>query len=522
MGLRTPSKFKVFGAQAKAGAEQQKEARENLKKPGEATKSALGGMGSAGTGMVAATTGAQQSATKKLNETSTEMGETVSASMIPVASGSQTSNVYTTANATTPTAVTAVSGEGGDVQSTTNVVTQLTENINNVQKQIDDLTTAISNASAADAKALTDKKTELENTLKNYMAKLNEENLGQIAGQSQAEIDAEKQAIIMAQRGGGNVSKLATVFGGRREITDPALASQIYGKDLELLQPEAAAALEASERAKTESEEQIGAYSERGKQIKTDVEEAVTKEQEKLTGLKEGYEGLRAKGYTDDQIIELYGDDVDKYFKVETDKDGNITKITGDNISATKKALADTKKSLEDQKVDAEKDVTRAQQVETKQLDSSYQNINKIVEDITGWGGWIGEQGSKKLAPISETMKNLVADFREKESTFKTPEERQDALVKLRSDIEVQKGNVAGELAAFLGDTNTNFWDAAKAAQTIIDNDLMAKLPESTKQVIKERMDREMIKLSVRRNKGAYDWAGKLYIAFGGEIPVVQ
>ena len=40
MGLRTPSTFGTFSAQAKAGAEQQKEARENLKKPGEATKSA--------------------------------------------------------------------------------------------------------------------------------------------------------------------------------------------------------------------------------------------------------------------------------------------------------------------------------------------------------------------------------------------------------------------------------------------------------------------------------------------------
>lgn len=72
MGLRQPSATGAFFAQMKAGAEQQKQAREKLQKP-----QALGGSATAGTQMVAATTKAQQAATGQVEQARQQASDTL-------------------------------------------------------------------------------------------------------------------------------------------------------------------------------------------------------------------------------------------------------------------------------------------------------------------------------------------------------------------------------------------------------------------------------------------------------------
>lgn len=506
MGLRTPSRFKTFGAQAQAGAEKQKQARENLMKPGEATKSALGGRASAGTQMVSATTGAQQAATKQMQEQGEQRAEKVDPTKM-ISGPTATSSVYTSGTPTTPTTPTAVSGTGGDVKATTQVVTTINQNIANIKEQIDQIDNDLKNASAADAKALNDKKTELENILKDYTKKLTEENLGEIADQSTFETEMEEREQVLAQKG-NNVGKLAALF-GRRGVGDAALASQVYGKDLENIQKAAAQGLISKEQAEQAAAEAKTQYIEEGKKLETGVEERAKSESEKIRALTIGYEGLKSEGYTDEQIKELFGDDFNKYFN---EQDGKIT----DKVSATRKALEDAKKSQEDALKDAELEVIRAQEVETKDLKAPIESINNVLERIGGWGGWIGEQGTSKLAPIKKNIDRLIADFENEKKYFKTPEDRENALNELKGKINNEKTNAANELAAFLGDTNTNFWDAAKAAQELIDSKLIDSLSPENKQMIINRMARELDKRSVRNNQNASTWGYDILTILGG------
>lgn len=361
MGLRTPSRFKTFGAQAKAGAEKQKEARENLMQSGQATKSALGGRASAGTQMVTNTTGAQQAATQKVQETQEQA--TKNLKVDPTKLGTETVTAIggtvkpppattTSTTDTTPPPVEYTGGISELIPSDTKIpdlmalveknkdisssvidskVSEIDSNINKINNNIERINTLLIDASEKDAQKLQAEKDRLIKLREEYVKKRDEENLGQIAGQSQAEIDAQNQAILLAERGPSNVSQLATVF-GKRSAMDPALASQIYGKDLEALQTEAAGALSESERAKIAAGEADEQYLAQLDASKKAYEEQFEDEERKLELL--GMTPKELKGVTQKEVEELYGKELaNELFDF---KDGYVSDTT---VSQTRVAL---------------------------------------------------------------------------------------------------------------------------------------------------------------------------------------
>ena len=423
MGLRTPSRFKTFGAQAKAGAEKQKEARENLMQPGQATQSALGGRASAGTAMVANTTGAQQAATQKVQETQTQATKdlvvdptklgtaTVTAiagnntQPAPIAINTGTKFTQTDLDAAqkayddavtkhrnnrtfkrkgTYNAMIAAEKRLNEIKDDMNKSTMdidalaNTGDINKVQDRINSIDTALANTNAAleqidedlktateqDAQKLQAEKDRLIKLREEYVNKRKEENLGQIAGQSQAEIDAERQAILLAERGPSNVSKLATVF-GKRSAMDPALASQIYGKDLEALQTEAAGALSESERAKIAAGEADEQYLAQLDASKKAYEEQFEDEDRKLELLKSSPGEL--KGVTQEEVEKLYG--VDLANKLFTFTNGYISDT---KLSQTRTALEERASKLKAEKDKGQAALDTAKNVTVQNLTNKY------------------------------------------------------------------------------------------------------------------------------------------------------
>lgn len=367
MGLRQPSKIKTFFAQAKAGAEQQKEARDRLKaaQPGKPVQ-ALGGSAAAGTQMVAGTTGAQQAATQQVQQAGQEVDTKTATNQLPGATATTGVVAATNVPFTTPQVNkssqdwwkwTGQPAIDRNIANVTENIAQYTSDIPLLKSEIDKIDADLKTATAADQKALLDKKTDLENTLTTSLEKLDKEKLGQIAGPSAFETEMEQREKLLAEQG-NNVGKLASIFGPRWDAKRyGGLASQIYGKDLEAIQETAQAGLKERELSKTRSDEAFKAYKDLIARRKTEVGDAAKTQQDKIRGLGIGAAGLISEGYTEADIRKLYGADFDKFFEVT---DGKII----DKFSKTKNALTDKLKlsetnletaKTEKQKLDAEK-----------------------------------------------------------------------------------------------------------------------------------------------------------------------
>lgn len=376
MGLRKPSGWQTFTAQAYAGAGQQQKAREEMKEPGK-TKQALGGAGSVGTSMVAATTGAQQAATKQMQETATQASKDlkvdpskIGTATVSAIGGTPTTSAkdgtqkteYTggaTATEYKPSAqeqfgrdehlgVLAISGDTGAIESN---ISAITTEISNIEKQMSDLDEQLKTANAQDAQKIQAEKDRLNDQLDIYRKKLSEENLGKIADQSTFETDMEDRERTLAQKG-NNVGKLAALF-GRRGVGDQALASQVYGKDLENIQKAAAQGLISKEQAEQAAAEAETQYSEQLDKSKEGFEKTFEGEERKLELLKMSPEEL--KGVTQEEVEKLFGKEMaDRLFDY---KDGYVSDA---HLSKTRKILADNLKAKQDEKTFAEKKLGEA------------------------------------------------------------------------------------------------------------------------------------------------------------------
>jgi hypothetical protein len=381
MGIRQPTRTGTFFAQAKAGAEQQKEARETLKKP-----QALGGAASVSTGMVANTTGAQKTATGELK---TETGNVLT--NLKVNPNNLGTGVVTTivgkdgvpgtdAAGTTPAVApvpavagiagpsadlsgkTVVSGDSGDVgavtasgQAVNNAITEITNQLNAINDKI-------SAAGAQDVAALTAERTRLNDLLKGYQDKLTKENLGQIAGPSAFETTAETTARLLSEEG-NNVGKLATIFGPRWNAQRyGGLSSQIYGKDLEAIQEEAGAALSESDRAKSEAGQSRKQYLEQIAANKKLFESDFSDEERRQELLKKT--PLELAGVKKDELVKLFGKNADKLFTFNADGT-----VKGTTLSSVKDAYGTASKNLEAEKLKIGAEEGKAQGVSDKEFE---------------------------------------------------------------------------------------------------------------------------------------------------------
>lgn len=396
MGLRQPSKTSVFFAQAKAGAEAQKKAREELKKP-----QALGGSAAAGTQMVAASTQAQKQATQTVQQTGQQAGKDLVAKPIDsqtvttitgkpsnattggagsdtitgggtVPAAPQTAQVYTGGVFTDNTGqdLKIASGESGDVEAVEASSAAIDTAISDIQKKIQEINDRLTTTEGIDRKSLQDQKDALDAKLKIYQEKLTKENLGQIAGPSTTEQQlAEREQLLASE--GQRVAKLASIFGpdwnaGRYG----GLASQIYGKDLEAIQEAAAAGLSEKERAARESASALEGYSETLKTGKESYEKTLADEAKKLDILKATPQELA--GYTKDELTKLFGNAADRLFTF--DKDGKVIGTTTANV---KKAYADRITALQSEKLKASAEKEKAKATITKSLENEYFPVDK-------------------------------------------------------------------------------------------------------------------------------------------------
>ena len=194
---------------------------------------------------------------------------------------------------------------------------------------------------------------------------------------------------------------------------DPALASQIYGKDLEALQGEAAEALSESERAKIAAGEADEQYVAQLDASKKEYEEQFEDEDRKAKLL--GMTPEELKGVTQKEAEELFGKDMaDRLFDF---KDGYISdaqlsktrEILQKNLAAKKelKTKAETDKDTaiankEKQFTDIEKEVfgdvdnpgaiSTFKDINQQQLSSISGRLEKVKEVLNSrwrrnWGG---------------------------------------------------------------------------------------------------------------------------------------
>jgi len=369
MGLRQPSKTAVFFKQSAAGAQQQKEARDKLKQqtPAGQPVQALGGAAAAGTQMVAATTGAQQQATEQVQKT----GQEAATNLVTKVAPSQTATVVSGATdkrtgLSGQNTLTVASGESGDVGAVEASGTEINTAIKDITDQINKINDDITRVNAADRKVLDDEKNRLNTLLQTYRDKLSKENLGQIAGPSTFETEMSKREKSLATEG-QNVGKLRALFGPRFDSSKyGALASQVYGKDLEAIQEAAAAGLEEKQRAEAAADFAEKEYTKKLEAGKKGYESALEKETKKLDILKLSPQELSA--YSRKELEDIFGkDQVTKLF--EFDKDD---KVTGTTVSATRSALEDrrTKLTAEQAKIESEKN--KATEIKSKQLSKEY------------------------------------------------------------------------------------------------------------------------------------------------------
>lgn len=421
MGLRKPTGWQTFTAQAYAGAGQQQKAREEMKDPNK-TKQALGGMGSAGTSMVAATTGAQQAATKQMQETTTQASKDLQVDPSKIGTATTAAITSTSGTATAPATANIAAkytqsdldaanaelanlkerrkrtmigryrkinkliddqtakinemkaylgaggglmglAETGDVAAIEKVGESLNKSIDEVNKQIDDLDEQLKTANAQDAQKIQAEKDRLNKLLEVYNKKLSEENLGKIADQSTFETDMEKRERALAEKG-NNVGKLATLF-GRRSVGDQALASQIYGKDLENIQKAAAQGLISKEQAEQAAAEAETQYSKQLDASKEGFEKEFETEDRKLELLKMSPEEL--KGVTQEEAEKLFGKEMaDRLFDF---KDGYVS---DSQSSMTKRTLADRLTKLKEESGKIEQAKTKAKDITVKNLKNTY------------------------------------------------------------------------------------------------------------------------------------------------------
>lgn len=381
MGFRQPSATGAFFAQAKAGAEQQKQAREKLQKP-----QALGGSAAAGTQMVAATTGQQQQATKQVQETGQK-----AATDIKVDQGKLGTAVTTAVAPPAPTPATQPvaemkmdTGESGDVAAVEASNKAITDAMGSTQTQIDQLNRSLSTANEQDRAAIQAEKTRLEGVLRGYQEKLSKENLGQIAGPSTFEQQMlEREQLLASEQ--GNVGKLAALFGKSRGKYG-ALESQIYGKDIEAIQEAAKTGLQEKAEAERGADVATERYSEQLKESQKGVETTLKKESDKLDILKMTPDELSK--YNKQQLTDLFGADVNNLFNFEGDKPVS-TKAT-----STRKALEDRLTQLKTEAGKFEGAKSKAQQV----------SIEKVQNEFFPKDQYGNELGNKDINAMMKTI----------------------------------------------------------------------------------------------------------------------
>lgn len=220
-------------------------------------------------------------------------------------------------------------------------------------------------------------------------------------------------------------------------------------------------------------------------------------------GAVEGYKQGAEQAYTDvrklideDKKAEL--EKIDKFYKDEKDK------AAAAGASAAQQA-GDLQKE-EDAKADVEINANFRNISE-----GPGNNIQNILNQLAGraGGNWLRERGSQALGPLKVKFDTILDNAKAiQASVTLSRAEKKAQLERLSKDAKALEGQMAGELAAFLGDTNTHPGDALDAAEQIVASGLHKSMDYRS---IRKIMDRIARDYKNRPNIEEYGSPGKIY-----------
>ncbi len=169
-------------------------------------------------------------------------------------------------------------------------------------------------------------------------------------------------------------------------------------------------------------------------------------------------------------------------------------------------------RELSKDKIDNIKKENKTNRVKAE-FTTTYDFVDKsvagIVNQISGRAenNWLRRRGSEVFANIKSESRRIATDAGLGKITW------DDA----KAQIEGLKGRMAGELAAFLGDTNTEPGDALDAAELISANGLINSLSAGDRAMILKRIRKDLHINTYDKNRlSSPEKLQRIYNAFGG------
>lgn len=249
-------------------------------------------------------------------------------------------------------------------------------------------------------------------------------------------------------------------------------------------------------------------------QAKENVEEMGRAEEARAAALGEYSKSAKELGQTLQEKVGAAGtaeeERLKKFYETGGEDAGKLkTKLEGD-LGAKVKVREDKEK--EDLK-------TISQELEN---DPTYKGIENILDQIGGRGSnnWLNTRGSDAITPLKQEMLALSNDAKgvAKDVLLSAPEKTK-RLNEIKGKVKEVRGKVAGELAAFLGDENTDSGDALDAAEQIMAAGLIDSLSPDQQIMIIRRIEKTPHMNTRDKNRlSSPEKLVKIYKAFGGPL----
>lgn len=353
---------------------------------------------------------------------------------------------------------------------------QATKAAEQAEKNIEKIEEERKEAEAALGKSTGESLTKAGEASKTAQERLTEKKLGERREASELEKAAQDyRNILQTTPGTSNVATVANLM----KFYDPkyqSLESSLRQGEISLARQQAGTTEAAMQQAEGERAASVEGYKQTSTQAYEDTKKLIDKEkQDKLAKIEEFYGGLSKK-----------------------------EKESGATAGEKAKEL----KAIED-KAETDKFNTIT---DTLTKNETLSGLDKIIRAISGRASnnWLNTRGNEVLGKLKGEISGLVEDsIRIKNDPNLSIKERTKQLESINNSINGYRSRIAGELAAFLGDQNTQSGDALDAAEQIVNAGLINDLTPEQKKVIMDR-------LYWGQGPTVDEKRQKVYSAFGG------
>lgn len=352
-------------------------------------------------------------------------------------------------------------------------------------KNVQQLAEEKKQAEASLGKSTEESLTKAGEASKTAQERLTEKKLGERRESSELEkASQDYRNILQTTPGTSNVTAVANLM----KFYDPKykpLESVLRQGEISLARQQAGATEAAMQQAEGERTGAIEAYRKTAEQSYTDAKNKIAAEKEaKLSEIKKFY-------------------------------DPKIESETGRGAAAAQKAeeLKKVENEAAVKNLDAASDAVKNSRTVT--------GLDDILKAISGRGGdnWLNTRGTEVLGGIRGEITELTEEaIAIKNDPALTLKQRTDKLNKIGERVDSYRGKIAGELAAFLGDQNTQPVDALDAAGHIVSAGLVDSLNENQKRVMRDRLFKDVQTSGSNResNYASINRLEAIYKALGG------